>query len=136
MCSLRLDAAKSRWPFWLLLAAWLCASYPLAATYVVVWLGEARTFSHQQRLTADVARLLVGEETPSLLVDVENEGPAKKPAVPPTSSSKKVELAFEESAQVIEFVEPMQAHFAMLLTWESALSAAPPHGPPRGAGLS
>ena len=55
--------STARWPFWFLLAAWFCANSPQAATYgLIVWLGEARHFSHQQRLSADVASVLAGHE--------------------------------------------------------------------------
>jgi hypothetical protein len=54
-----------RWPFWLLIAAWVCANSPQAATYAVLdWVASARHFSHQQQLAREVAHLLAGEKAP------------------------------------------------------------------------
>jgi hypothetical protein len=56
------------WPFWLLLAAWFCANTPQAVTYdLMVWAKGSRHFSHQDRLKADVARLLAGGTAPVAL---------------------------------------------------------------------
>ena len=54
-----------RWPFWLLIAAWVCANSPQAATYAVLsWMAEAGSFSHQKQLSREVAFLLAGEKAP------------------------------------------------------------------------
>ena len=59
-----------RWPFWLLIAAWVSANSPQAATYAVLaWLADARSFSHQHRLTLDVAHLLAGEKVPKRMIN-------------------------------------------------------------------
>ena len=89
-----LNRRNARWPFWLLLAAWFCANSPQAATYeVVVWLGNARHFSHQQRLRAEVAAILAGPEAPVVVAAV-HAAPERPPGppLPATAALKKVDL--------------------------------------------
>jgi hypothetical protein len=84
----------ARWPFWLLLAAWFCANSPQAATHgVIVWLANARHFSHQQRLSAKVASILAGTEIPATLVAASPapERPFTAPA-PAEAGLKKIDL--------------------------------------------
>ena len=84
----------ARWPFWLLLAAWFCANSPQAATYeIVVWLGEARHFSHQQRLSAEVAFILAGERAPAVMAAA-RAAPERPfaPPVPAEATLKKIDL--------------------------------------------
>jgi hypothetical protein len=88
---------SARWPFWLLIAAWVCANSPQAATYAVLtWLAEARSFAHQQRLTVEVAFLLAGEKAPERVTRTETSAPARPPpAVPSEAVLKKLPLAME-----------------------------------------
>ena len=137
MRSLARKSTPSPWPFWLLLLAWFCANCPQAATYAVVWLGEARSFSHQQRLTADVARVLVGENTTPLLAGLDKLPPEPpKPSVPTSPSVKKIELAMESTLHSIAPDAPEAIISATESPMESALRAAPPHEPPRAAVVS
>ena len=91
-----------RWPFWLLIVAWVCANSPQVATYAVLaWLAEARQFSHQQQLTRDVAHLLSGEKTPArettvVVASDRGEEKASRPAVPAASVLKKIDLSTEK----------------------------------------
>lgn len=55
-----------RWPFWLLIAAWVCANTPqIAAWHVIVWVKNAQHFSHQAQLRGEVALLLSGAPAPA-----------------------------------------------------------------------
>lgn len=92
---------SARWPFWLLIAAWVCANSPQAATYAfLTWLAEARSFAHQQRLTIEVAFLLGGEKAPERVARTENTAPAQPPpAVPPEAVLKKLPLALERATE-------------------------------------
>lgn len=92
---------SARWPFWLLIVAWVCANSPQAATYAVLtWMAEARSFAHQQRLTVEVAFLLGGKEAPERVTRTENTAPAQPPpAVPPEAVLKKLSLALERATE-------------------------------------
>jgi hypothetical protein len=129
---------SASWPFWLLLLAWFCANSPPAATYAVLtWLGEAHSFSHQQRLKADVARLLAGEDKPDLLATCQEIPVApSKPVLPAETTLKKIDLAFEEAVEAA--VPSVRANNFVASTdrWESIRRARPPHEPPRAAVVS
>jgi hypothetical protein len=68
-----------RWPFWLLIAAWVCANTPqVAAWHVIVWIKNAQHFSHQAQLRGEVASLLSGKpvaESVSLATATNTETP-------------------------------------------------------------
>jgi hypothetical protein len=56
-----------RWPFWLLIAAWVCANTPqVAAWHVIVWVKNAQHFSHQAQLRGEVASLLSVDAVPAV----------------------------------------------------------------------
>lgn len=127
-----------QWPFWLLLLAWLFASCPVHVTGAVInWIGEAHSFSHQKRLTLQVARLLVGEKLPAgWTAGEERPTPSPKPALPPGDSVKKSDLATEET---IESRRPRLVEIALVPAptfLRGELRAAPLHGPPRVAVVS
>jgi hypothetical protein len=129
---------SASWPFWLLLLAWFCANSPPLATYAVLtWLSEARSFSHQQRIKADVARLLAGEDKPSSLARFqETQVPPSKPAIPTADVLKKSELAFEETADAVAPPARPNIFVARTDRWKSLSRAQPPQEPPRAAVLS
>lgn len=133
----RTPNSTPRWPFWLLIAAWVCANSPQAATYAVLtWIAEARQFSHQQQLTRDVAHLLVGEKAPArpeaiVAVATEDDRKASCPMVPATAVLKKIDLSTEKR---IDGIRPSERIATLVLAsdrWGDALRAPPPHGPPR-----
>lgn len=127
------NQASRRWPFWLLLAAWFCANAPQGAVPVfMTWLGEARSFSHQKRLTVQVAHILVGEQAHGLLAKAENV-PVKPPtpAVPAEAAWKMIHLTVELTT---EMLPPLLRGFSP--KWKeiiviARLRPAPPHQPPR-----
>jgi len=98
--------SSSRWPFWALLAAWVCANTPQAAVYAVVtWFAEARSFSHQYELTRAVAHLLKGEHCASRVAVVLQRAPTETPErapvlppAPPESVVRKIPLCVETIA--------------------------------------
>ena len=125
--------SSARWPFWLLLGAWLCANSPQAATYAFLsWAAEARSFSHQQRLTTDVAFVLAGENRPaeSAVAATAPSAPFA-PAIPADAVLKKLDLAVEGTIHVLTF--PLRAPEPAPLRLELAGvgRSAPPHEPPR-----
>lgn len=124
-----------RWPFWLLIAAWVCANTPqVAAWHVIVWVKDARHFSHQAQLRGEVAALLSGKsaaEPVSLAAATNTEAPPVPPA-PADFSIKKIVLClvaerggFSPSAAPAVWREPRfrvgPAHVADV-----------PYPPPRG----
>ena len=126
-----------RWPFWLLIAAWVSANSPQAATYAVLaWLADARSFSHQHRLTLDVAHLLAGEKVPArvasvALADDERQPTSQRPACPEAAVLKKIDLSSEEGNAV---VQPIRVGWRTLSPTDrsgATLRAPPPHDPPR-----
>ena len=132
---------SSRWPFWLLAVAWMCANSPQVAVYAVLtWLAEARTFAHQEELSRSVAHLLAGERAEGRVARSlarvreaqERDERRPAPAVPAAAVVKKMDLAAEETIRV----EPAAAttgRFGRDVA-RTAVSrrAEPAHGPPRG----
>jgi hypothetical protein len=99
-------------------------------------MAEARSFSHQQHLTREVAHLLAGEKTPSRtaalkLVSQAHDSPGLPSSVPSAAVLKKVDLSSEKSSIVV-FSATTLGTFERLLDWRcDALRDPPPHGPPR-----
>ncbi|MEO7597453.1 MAG: hypothetical protein ABIV50_00870 [Opitutus sp.] len=121
------------WPFWLLLAAWFCANIPQGVSYVTaVWVGEGRTFSHQQRLETEVAKLLDGEETSPLFASVP-DGPAApgNTAIPVEQSLKKFELALESEPDALTATSSVVVLIDAPRDACGLGRAAPPVEPPR-----
>jgi hypothetical protein len=85
-----------RWPFWLLIAAWVCANTPqVAAWHVIVWVKNAQHFSHQAQLRGEVASLLSGKpasESVSLATATNSETPPA-PLTAADFSVKKIVLS-------------------------------------------
>jgi hypothetical protein len=75
----------------MLMVAWLCANSPQEMTLrFVTWTKDARSFSHQDRLKAEVAALLSGQksETPQLATTPAAPRPAAAPIVVETVLKK------------------------------------------------
>lgn len=105
MSSRRSTQPAARWPFWLLLAAWVCANSPQVAVFAVcTWLYEARQFTHQQRLTTEVAYVLGGERAPGIFAEAMAQAPVKPPPIIPAEAmAKKIQLSVES---VTDFLPP------------------------------
>lgn len=132
MCA-KPHSSSPRWPFWLLIAAWGCANTPQVAVYTgLAWLAEAQSFSHQHRLSTDVAFVLAGKPTPQRIARAVKSTPSRPMApVPAEAVVKKIPLAFES---VVEVLPPaLRASRPALIAWAcpESLRAPPPHGPPR-----
>lgn len=133
----RANTLSPRWPFWLLIVAWVCANSPQAATYALLtWIAEARQFSHQQQLTRDVAHLFAGEKAPARepIVEAASEGDkstASLPVMPATAVLKKIDLSTEKRAEGLRPIERVAGFARTSERWNGALRAPPPHGPPR-----
>ncbi len=125
--------SNTRWPFWLLIAAWICANSPQAATYAVItWIGEARHFTHQQRLTAEVAQVLTGAkvlEAPAVTV-----GEPVRPFAPPVpveATLKKIELSTEGTVELSPLAARKKVRVVRATVWPERRREAPPCEPPR-----
>lgn len=88
-------------PIIALAAAWLFATLPnFDSVLLVTWLASARTFSHQQKLSSDVARILTGHngelvsQAKALALKTEKSSKPKLP-VPPETGTKQTELKAE-----------------------------------------
>lgn len=138
MSRFRRRLSASPWPFWLLIAAWGCANAPQAALYAgLAWLAEARSFTHQQRLTVEVAYLLGGDaarpERAGAIAATRTAATPKAPtAVPADAVLKKIVLALERGAEI-----RMPATARGLTSGEQTEAggigrAEPRLGPPRG----
>ncbi len=133
---------SARWPFWLLIAAWVCANSPQIAMYTVLaWIADARTFSHQHQLTTEVAHVLAGEKTGSRLVMMAaaaapDDHDRAQPAIPESAVLKKIDLASEKQREVTRPSEVAQRRPRTGGWRGDALRAPPPHGPPRDSGVS
>ena len=82
------------WPVWILFVAWLCANSPQEMTFnLVIWAGNARHFSHQERLAIDAASILSGKKA-AATANVARSAPATPliPMVPVEVVLKKIDL--------------------------------------------
>jgi hypothetical protein len=128
-----------KWPFWLLLGAWFCANTPQGAIFTALtWMAEARSFTHQQRLSADVARILGGEKATSPIAEkvasAQKQTPAKsQPVAPAGFLLKKIELSLEMTTELLPVA--LRASRQQDVGWlcPEPRRGAPPHGPPRGS---
>jgi hypothetical protein len=99
--SIRLKSSPAGWPVWLLFAAWLGANSPQELTLnMMTWAGQARHFSHQDRLRSEVAFILAGKPAaPARLAA--NPAPAR-PSAPPVVAEvvlKKIDLYVSVAAE-------------------------------------
>ncbi|MEI6467367.1 MAG: hypothetical protein WCQ89_21775 [Verrucomicrobiota bacterium] len=129
----RRKSSPARWPFWLLIAAWICANTPQPALFATLsWLAEARHFTHQQRLSAQVAHLLGGEKMPER-VDVAAGASDREPppALPGDSTLKKIVLALESDGEVLTPAARLSGRNRLAVNWPDARREPPPEEPPR-----
>lgn len=130
---------RPTWRLWPLLAAWLCASLPQTALFTALtWLAEARTFSHQQRLSRDVAHLLGGAQPERPIAESvaraqEQVPPAPLPPIASEPAGTKIDLSLERTTEPLP--PPSLAADYPPDDPPSARSwhAQPPHRPPRAA---
>jgi hypothetical protein len=127
------DSAAPRWPFWLLLVAWICANSPQIAIFTALtWLDAGRDFSHQQRLTQQVAFMLGGETAPGIVAKAVEEAPVQPlPPLPPDAFAKKIQLSVERSAEFLPPALRAGRPESAEISCRDAERAPPPHGPPR-----
>jgi len=134
------STATARWPFWLLLVAWVCAHSPQTVMpTVLTWLAEARSFSHQRDLSRSAAFVLAGEKEPSRVAVALDHVRASHPdappqlplSVPPTAVLKKIDFATEGLIDVRPPAEQGALAWKVELGCSSRQRARPPHGPPR-----
>lgn len=125
--------SPAAWPLWLLVLAWICANSPHTATFAVIkWVEHGRTFSHQQRLTSDLARLLGHQEMPANEPTLAQA--PKSPSKPATLAEAvltKIELALEQTAS---FTTPPDLHSRWRIEAASFRGLGrlrPAHEPPR-----
>jgi hypothetical protein len=126
-----------RWPFWLLIVAWVCANTPQPAMYALLTgIAEARQFSHQQQLTRDVAHLFAREKAPAretiaTATPLQHDTKTSGVAVPAGSVLKKLDLTTEQRVGLVAPVWQVTRYARTSARWSDALLPPPPHGPPR-----
>ncbi len=134
------STAAARWPFWLLLVAWVCVHSPQTVMpTVLTWLAEARSFSHQRDLSRSAAYVLAGEKAPSrvsealaLVQAAQQDAASNAPiSVPSTAILKKIDLATERQIDVGLPAERKALGCQVELDYSSRQRAQPPHAPPR-----
>lgn len=126
-------SSPARWPFWLLIAAWICANTPQSALFATMsWLAESRHFTHQQRLSAQVAHLLGGERMPER-VDVVTGEPYRQPppALPADTALKKIVLALESDGADLKPAELVGGRKRIAAKLPDMRREPPPDEPPR-----
>lgn len=127
----------SRWPFWLLIAAWVCANTPqLALITVAAWIGEARHFTHQKQLSLQVAALLGGQrETRALATAPKLPAPMPTPIIPADFFAKKFDLGLEIASAAPPPSLRSEVEGIADPAMPDSPSLTPPHEPPRVRGL-
>jgi hypothetical protein len=122
-----------RWPFWLLVVAWVCANGPQAATYAVLsWLHSAPSFKHQQRLTKDVVSLLTHRGAHAAVKQGATQVPARPLApVPDEAVLKRLDLSCERVVEVASETSGASRVRAPEELCPPSRRPAPPHDPPR-----
>lgn len=117
----------------MLIAAWVCANMPqMAVIGLVAWIGEARAFRHQERLSLQVASLLTGaRETTTVKAASSVPATSPVPVIPADFFAKKLDLAVEQTSEVLPRASRVHAHLAAHFTLPGSFRAAPPHEPPR-----
>jgi hypothetical protein len=132
--------AAARWPFWLLLVAWVCAHSPQTVMpTVLTWLAEARSFSHQRDLSRSAAFVLAGEKAPSRVAEAlalvqASQQDAASPApisIPSTAVLKKIDLATERLTDLGPPAVRDALAWQFELEYSSRQRGRPPHTPPR-----
>jgi hypothetical protein len=135
MTRLSRNRRSAGWPFWVLIAAWFCANTPQVAVYEFVsWAGQARHFSHQQKLQNDVVSALTGDKGPELVAGA-NKGPSKPflPVIPTDAVLKKIELAVQPTSEFLPPLACVLPRAEMENVVAGSLRERPPHEPPRAA---
>jgi len=131
------NSTSPQWPFWLLLGAWFCANCPQVAVFTALtWMTEARSFTHQERLTTDVVQLLSGEQPSRPIAEAvaraQDQVPAK-PNLPHPAGSvlKKIELSLEKTNEILPIALRANHYSEKVRLCPEPRRSAPPHGPPR-----
>src|SRR5262249_8752568 len=103
---------------------------------VLTWMAEGRSFTHQQRLTQDVARVLAGQRPTSPIAEAvareQEQLPTKPPApIPPDVGMKKLELSLETTCEVLPAHTRASVREEIVWKCPESRRSEPPHGPPR-----
>ena len=133
MLPLQRKRTSARWPFWLLMAAWFCANSPQAVTYeLIIWLGNARHFTHQQRLHTEVASVLAAHALGKLFATAK-AAPERPfaPPIPADATLKKIELAVHRTSELLPPALRAVVWADLGTAPSDALCEPPPHEPPR-----
>lgn len=115
----------------MLIAAWICANTPQVALFAVLtWMAEARSFTHQERLSLEVACLLTGQPE-ARTVNTAAELPESVPVLPTDIFAKKLDLALEQASEILPLALRLDPQAPEFFSPPDSLRAAPPHEPPR-----
>jgi hypothetical protein len=127
-------STPSRWTFWLLIAAWVCANTPQdAAFHLIVWVKNARHFSHQAQLHSEVASILSGKpaDAPVSLATATGAEKSPPPVAPADFAVKKILLSLVVEHLAVSPPSSVETWTAICLRSRPAHVADVPHPPPR-----
>jgi len=121
------------WPFWLLIAAWVCANVPSTVmSGSFRWVVGTGHFSHYGELRQSVAALIAGEP-PALAAPATDEH-RSLPEVPPVERTpKKTLFALVSPTPIILGTVTPPTRPTAALQPVAAPSRDVPHPPPRAA---
>ena len=113
-------APSANMPFWLLIAAWVCANVPAVITLnIFLWVKGAEHFSHYAELRQNVASLVFGKsgKASPRLAAAESARRSLPPTLPSGGMLKKIDLAlatglFQMIALQTKPARPFLAHLA------------------------
>lgn len=117
----------------MLIAAWVCANTPQVALFALLaWMGAARSFTHQERLSLEVACLLTGQRESSTVASApKSPDPAALPVIPTDIFAKKLDLALEPTSEIQLLALRLGARAMEPFSPPDSFRATPPHEPPR-----
>ena len=122
-------------PFWLMVAAWLCANVPHSAyVEVIQGLEGIRHFSHQAQLTADTLNVLQGRGHQAVVKSesAPRKAPPGRPAgIPGESLLKKFEFAVLACDDIREPIEARVNYSEFESRPPDVFFGDVPHPPPR-----
>ena len=129
--------ALVRLPFWLMIAAWICANIPASATvYSFVWMKGAGHFSHHDELCESVANLLSGRQAPPghRLAEAETAARSLPHPLPVDGMIKKIDLTFSPAILEVVATRKKTEHANFVASHPKELISDVPLTPPRAHG--
>ncbi len=122
------------WPFWLLVAGWLCAQQPQLVVYDLLRsISESRHYSHQHRLSMEIAFAMAGKVPPKAIARATGQPHHAPLPVPTDTAPKKLELVLVPEIALLPPILRATTRLSVATRLQPWFRAAPPHEPPRAA---